>query len=145
VRRFRASFRLGITATKSQDAPSISCCPSVFAPRTATISANLPRHRAAARLMGERQVIFGLHKDGHEFPAEAGICQLEIGEQRVFTVLIRDITDRKRREMHIQVLLRELEHRVHNVLARVQIVIERGAEGGPRRTNTDNRFWLANP
>jgi PAS domain S-box-containing protein len=85
--------------------------------------------RAAARLMGERQVIFGLHKDGHEFPAEAGICQLEIGEQRVFTVLIRDITDRKRREMHTQVLLRELEHRVHNVLARIQIVIERGAEG----------------
>ena len=31
--------------------------------------------------------------------------------------------------MHTQILMRELEHRVHNVLARVQIVIERGAEG----------------
>jgi PAS domain S-box-containing protein len=85
--------------------------------------------RTAARLMGERQEVVGLHKDGHEFPAEAAICQLELGQQRVFTVLIRDITDRKRREMHAQILMRELEHRVHNVLARVQMVIERGAEG----------------
>ena len=94
--------------------------------------------------MGERQEIFGLHKDGHEFPAEG--CDLsssKIGQQRVFTVLIRDITDRKRREMHAQILMRELEHRVHNVLARVQIVIERGAEGSPRCTSSDNRFWLA--
>ena len=90
---------------------------------------NFSKSRDAARRMGERQDVFGLHKDGHEFPAEAAICQLALGQQRVFTVLIRDITDRKRREMHTQVLLRELEHRVHNVLARVQIVIERGAEG----------------
>jgi len=85
--------------------------------------------RVAARLMGERQEISGLHKDGHEFPAEAAICQLAIGQHRVFTVLIRDITERKRRETHTQILMRELEHRVHNVLARVRIVIERGAEG----------------
>jgi PAS domain S-box-containing protein len=85
--------------------------------------------RAAARLMGERQEVLGLHKDGHEFPAEAAISQLELGQQRVFTVIIRDITDRKRSEMHAQILMSELEHRVHNVLARVQMVIERGAEG----------------
>lgn len=83
----------------------------------------------AARVMGERQEIFGLHKDGHEFVAEAAICQLAMGHHRVFTVLIRDITDRKRREEHTQILMRELEHRVHNVLTRVLIVIERGAEG----------------
>ena len=90
---------------------------------------NFALSRVAARLMGERQEISGLHKDGHEFPAEAAICQLAIGQHRVFTVLIRDITDRKRREMHTQMLMRELEHRVQNVLARVQIVIEHGAEG----------------
>jgi PAS domain S-box-containing protein len=90
---------------------------------------NFAVSRVAARLMGERQEICGLHKDGHEFPAEAAICQLAIGQHRIFTVLIRDITDRKRREMHTQMLMRELEHRMHNVLARVQIVIERGAEG----------------
>jgi PAS domain S-box-containing protein len=90
---------------------------------------NFAVSRVAARLMGERQEISGLHKDGHEFPAEAAICQLAIGQHRIFTVLIRDITDLKRREMHTQMLMRELEHRVHNVLARVQIVIEHGAGG----------------
>ena len=39
---------------------------------------NFAKSRDAARLMGERQEVFGLHKDGHEFPAEAAICQLAI-------------------------------------------------------------------
>ena len=38
-----------------------------------------------ARHMGERQGIFALHKDGHEFPAEGAICKLKMGRQRVFT------------------------------------------------------------
>ena len=85
--------------------------------------------REAARLMGERQEIFALHKDGREFPAEAAICKLELDHHRVFTVLLRDVTERKRREQHNQLLMRELEHRVRNLLARVQILIERGADG----------------
>ena len=84
----------------------------------------------AARLMGERgETIFGLHKDGHEFPAEATISKLTLSEKRIYSVLLRDITERKRQEVHEQLLMRELEHRVHNVLARVQIVVERSAGG----------------
>jgi PAS domain S-box-containing protein len=82
-----------------------------------------------ARHMGERQGIFALHKDGHEFPAEAAICKLTMGRQRVFSILLRDVTERKRHEAHARLLVRELEHRVHNVLARVQIVIERSGDG----------------
>jgi len=85
--------------------------------------------REAARLMGNRQEIFALHKDGHEFPAEAAICKVESNHDRVFAVMLRDITKRKRRERHNHLLMRELEHRVHNVLARVHILIERGADG----------------
>ena len=120
---------MDIAATRLWDAPSVSCCQSGFEPLTPGTSANLP-HRVQRRgsWVSDRKSL-RLHKDGHEFPAEAAICQLELGQQRVFTVLIRDITDRKRREMHAQILMRELEHRVHNVLARVQMVIERGAEG----------------
>jgi PAS domain S-box-containing protein len=80
-----------------------------------------------ARLMGERQEVFALHKDGHEFPADAAICKLDMHNQRVFTVLLRDVTDRKQREAHARLLMGELEHRVKNILARVQIVIERSA------------------
>ena len=34
--------------------------------------------REATRLMGDRQEIFALHKDGHEFPAEGAICKVEL-------------------------------------------------------------------
>jgi two-component system, chemotaxis family, CheB/CheR fusion protein len=84
--------------------------------------------RETGRLMGERQEIFALHKDGHEFPAEAAISKLEMDEQQIFTVVLRDVTERKRREEHIRFLMRELEHRVSNVLHRFRVVVERTPE-----------------
>jgi PAS domain S-box-containing protein len=83
----------------------------------------------AARRMGQRGEIVGLHKDGHEFPAEASIGKLTLGERRTYSVILRDITERKKIEAHNQLLIRELEHRVRNVLARVQILIKRSAGG----------------
>ncbi len=52
-----------------------------------------------ARQMGERRVISGLRKDGREFPAEASISQLALASgERLYTVLLRDVTDRQQRE-----------------------------------------------
>lgn len=52
----------------------------------------------AARRMGERREIAGLHRDGREFPAEASISRLETPTGRIFTVVLRDITEGKRAE-----------------------------------------------
>jgi PAS domain S-box-containing protein len=62
----------------------------------------------AARPMSERGEIFGLHKDGHEFPAEASICKLTLGGKHIYSVILRDVTERKKVEAHNQLLIREL-------------------------------------
>ena len=49
-----------------------------------------------ARQMAERREIFGLRRDGMEFPAEASISKLALPNgSLVFTVLLRDISGRK--------------------------------------------------
>jgi len=51
-------------------------------------------HRAA-----ERREVIGLRMNGEEFPAEASISKLDIGGERYYTVVMRDISDRKRAEL----------------------------------------------
>jgi len=49
--------------------------------------------------MGQRETaIFGLRKNGEEFPADAAISKLDVGGKCIMTVALRDITDQKRIE-----------------------------------------------
>jgi PAS domain S-box-containing protein len=73
---------------------------------------NHPQHVGAfaagevtARRMGERlTTIAGLRKNGEEFPAEAAISKLEVGDKTLLTVALRDVTERKRLEKELQFL-----------------------------------------
>jgi len=49
-----------------------------------------------ARKMGERQAdVWGLRKNGEEFPAEASISKLEISGRMLLTAAMRDVTERR--------------------------------------------------
>jgi PAS domain S-box-containing protein len=82
----------------------------------------------AARRMGQRQEIFALRKDGSEFPAEASIAQLRLDDERIYMVLLRDVTERKRTEVLLARSNAELEARVAERTKALEEEIQRRAE-----------------
>lgn len=66
--------------------------------------AEFGRSQVTARRMGERREIAGVRKNGEEFPAEAAIAQVHQGGDVVYSVVLRDVTVRKRFEERQQFL-----------------------------------------
>jgi PAS domain S-box-containing protein len=54
------------------------------------------------RRMGALRNVFGTRADGEEFPAEAAISQIHTAQGKLFTVILRDITQRKQAEQTLQ-------------------------------------------
>jgi PAS domain S-box-containing protein len=55
-----------------------------------------------SRAMGNLGSLNGVRADGEEFPIEAAISQVTVGGAKLFTVILRDITERKNAEAAIQ-------------------------------------------
>ncbi len=70
------------------------------------------RTRVSARRMGEMGAVSGLRANGEEFPVEASISQVNVSREKIFTVILRDITERKR----VEEALREREERYRSLL-----------------------------
>jgi PAS domain S-box-containing protein len=93
-----AETMFGHTAAEVLGRPLDILLPERFRGVHAGHMRNFAASPVAARRMGERQEIAGRRKDGSEFPAEASISRLDLFGTNVFTVVLRDITDRKRVE-----------------------------------------------
>ena len=78
------------------------------------------------RVIGTYGAVSGLHRSGEEFPVEASISQIEIDGQQLFTLILRDITERVR----VEAALRESEARFRTMADNAPVMVwMTGADG----------------
>jgi PAS domain S-box-containing protein len=75
------------------------------------------------RAVGGVHNLSALRSNGAEFPIEASISQAWVDGCLLYTMILRDITQRRRAEERQSLLLQELAHRMKNTLAVVQSVV----------------------
>lgn len=85
------------------------------------------------RSMHSPGILNALRSDGEEFPIEATISQVQAGGEKLFTVILRDITERMRTEE----ALRQSEERLRAMYQHAAVGIE--------QIGTDGRLLMVNP
>src|SRR5262247_3806115 len=85
------------------------------------------------RTMGKMRPLFGLRSDGEEFPIESSISQISSDGHKLFTAIVRDISEKRRLEAQflraqrmesIGTLAGSIAHDLNNVLSPILTAVE---------------------
>ena len=82
------------------------------------------RRTGEKRIIGIGREVVGQCKDGATFPMELTISEVRFGDQRLFTGIVRDITERRRIETELRQARDELEQRVRERTAALEAANE---------------------
>ncbi|WP_175951901.1 PAS domain-containing sensor histidine kinase [Burkholderia sp. BCC0405] len=108
----------GVSAMEAIGAPLSRFIPERFRAAHARHVEQFGVTGVSERLMGRQRVLFGLRGDGSEFPIEASISQIRDGAGKLYTVMLRDVTERVRAENALKQSreeLRDLSANLQNV------------------------------
>ena len=76
-----------------------------------------------ARAMANEREVFGLRRDGTEFPAEAMLSRRFLGNKTLITAIVRDTSYQKSVDEQRNLIASEMAHRFKNLMAVVNSVI----------------------
>ncbi|WP_334034279.1 PAS domain-containing sensor histidine kinase [Burkholderia cepacia] len=108
----------GVSAMEAIGAPLSRFIPERFRAAHAKHVDQFGVTGVSERQMGRQRVLFGLRANGEEFPIEASISQIRDASGKLYTVMLRDITERLRAENALKLSreeLRELSANLQNV------------------------------
>lgn len=99
----------GYLATEAVGQPLNILIPNQFMDKHSRHVEEFGNSAETARLMGARGEIVGRRKNGEEFPASASISKFMVNGKSIFTVVLRDVTERKQMEQERENRIVELK------------------------------------
>ena len=99
----------GYSATDMIGQPLTALLPARFRMQHDMLVGRFGASGQSARTMGAYGQIYALRASGEEFPIEATISQSGISPNRLFTVILNDITERRLSEQEREELMKKLE------------------------------------
>ncbi len=97
-----AELMFGCPASEALGQPLDRFLPERFRESHRKYVSEFGESKMTRRRMGSLGVVYGLRANGEEFPLEASISQVETNGKKLFTVILRDISERVQAEQRLR-------------------------------------------
>lgn len=105
------------------------------AEETASLDAFIRRNGMGT--LGQSYEVAGLRRDGNTFPMDFQVTEAFLGERKVFTIMLRDVTERHRAQQALRAAHAELEQRVATRTEDLQQALTQLQKEVEHRTKTE--------